>query len=231
MPPAPTADTDAQQLYTKTPGTEPIPGYVLLEPLGRGGFGEVWKCEAPGGLLKAVKFVTGNTGAVTDVSWRLDSNLLASSGEDGAVRLWESQNGGQVRAWTAHGGGAASVRFTHDGRLVSTGRDKVTKVWDGNGAQQRAFEAHADLGLKVTFTHDGKRVAAGDWTGEIRLWDVADGRLVPGQELPLGAFYSVAISPDGKLLAVGCGPRGRQFSEVSSYILKMPDGSPSQASK
>jgi serine/threonine protein kinase len=53
-------DRPAVAPYSKTPGTEPIPGYVLLEPLGRGGFGEVWKCEAPGGLHKAVKFVAGS---------------------------------------------------------------------------------------------------------------------------------------------------------------------------
>jgi serine/threonine protein kinase len=38
---------------------EPIPGYLLRERIGAGGYGEVWLADAPGGLTKAVKIVYG----------------------------------------------------------------------------------------------------------------------------------------------------------------------------
>src|SRR5436305_11823939 len=56
---------------------EPIPGYRLIEPLGSGGFGEVWKCEAPGGLFKAIKFVFGNLNSLDVEGARAEQELQA----------------------------------------------------------------------------------------------------------------------------------------------------------
>ena len=119
----------------------------------------------------------GHTAAVTEVSWRADSNLLASGSEDSTIRLWEMENGTQIKAWGAHGGGVEAVKFARDGRITSCGRDLVTRIWDQNGAQQRIFKAFPDIALRTTFTHDANRVVAGDWTGSIRVWNAADGKL------------------------------------------------------
>src|SRR5713226_9252150 len=61
--------------YLREADSEPIPGYRLIEPLGSGGFGEVWKCEAPGGLFKAIKFVYGNLNSLDVEGARAEQEL------------------------------------------------------------------------------------------------------------------------------------------------------------
>jgi hypothetical protein len=63
--------------FVRQPNAEPIPGYRIIEPLGTGGFGEVWKCEAPGGLFKAIKFVYGNLNSLDGDGFRAEQELSA----------------------------------------------------------------------------------------------------------------------------------------------------------
>lgn len=63
--------------WLREPNAEPIPGYRLIEPLGSGGFGEVWKCEAPGGIFKAIKFVYGNINSLDCDGARAEQELRA----------------------------------------------------------------------------------------------------------------------------------------------------------
>ncbi len=151
------------------------PDGVLLASGDRNSGLYVWEAQTGREFFE----LRNHTLAITDVAWRLDSNVLASTSEDGTIRLWEMENGGNIKGWGAHGGGTESVRFAKDGRLLSTGRDRIVRLWDQNGGKLRDFEALADLGLRAVFTHDDASVASGDWAGQIRINRAADGvRLV-----------------------------------------------------
>lgn len=118
----------------------------------------------------------GHSALISGLTWRLDSNVLGSASEDGTIRLWNMIDGGQIKNWNAHGGGALDVNFAKDGRLVSTGRDRVTKLWDQEGSALQQFEAFGDLGLQAVATFDDAAIVAGDWAGDVRIWAGADGR-------------------------------------------------------
>ena len=179
------------------------PDGVLLATGDRAGGMFVW--EAHTGRLYST--LNGHKGPINDISWRSDSNLVASCSEDQSIRLWEMENGRNIKTWNAHSAGTASVDFARDGRLVSCGRDKVTKLWDQNGKQLIAFSAFSDLALRTAICNETNRVIAGDWTGEVRVWNVADGKV-------LGTLSANPVGLDEKQKQAGATLAERQAAQV-----------------
>src|SRR4051812_32150706 len=52
---------------------------------------------------------------VTALAYAPDGNVLASSGRDGAIRLWETTSGKQLRELRGHKGEVRSIAFAPDG--------------------------------------------------------------------------------------------------------------------
>ena len=120
----------------------------------------------------------GHTAAITDLSWRADANVLPVPARTLPSGSGKWKTAARCGTGAPHGGGVEGLQFSRDGRIASCGRDQVTRTWDGNGGQQRVFDAFPDIALRAVFTHDGSRVIAGDWTGQIRVWSAADGKLL-----------------------------------------------------
>jgi len=148
------------------------PDGVIFATGGRGGDLYVWEA-ATGYEFYSLK---GHTSAITGLSWRADGNVLASCSEDGEVILWEMTAGNQIKKWTAHPGGVLSIAYSQSGNLATVGRDKKVKVWQGDGKELRSIDASTDIILSVALSDDGKRVFTGDWTGQIKAWEVESGK-------------------------------------------------------
>ena len=153
--------------------TEFSPDGKFLATADRAGGLIVWEATT----AREYQVFEGHKSCITQISWRADSKVFATGAEEGNIRIWNPEKVKPVRNF-AHGGGVTSLQMTSDGGLVSGGRDRRVKRWDGNGKQQTAYEPAADMITQVTMTNDRTRVFAGDWTGAVRIFETDNAKHV-----------------------------------------------------
>jgi WD40 repeat protein len=150
------------------------PDGILLATADRNGGLYVWEAKTGNPFYSLV----GHKQEITSLSWRADGNVLLSASEEGAVRTWEMINGKQVKTWNAHSGGTLSAHFAQNGNMVTAGRDKSVKFWDGNGKALQTIKGFSDIVMEARLSHDGSKIIAGDWTGKVGIWNSTDGKSI-----------------------------------------------------
>jgi WD40 repeat protein len=146
------------------------PDGVLIASADRSNGLVVWEAESGKLYLDLI----GHKNEIRSLAWRPDSLALASGSLDGTIKLWDMNAGKLIKSWDAHAGGVFGLASCNDGTFVSTGKDKKVKLWKSSGDPAGEMPAMPDAGLEVAVTADAKEVAAGDWEGNVKLWEKAN---------------------------------------------------------
>jgi WD40 repeat protein len=121
----------------------------------------------------------GHAQPVYTISFAPDGKTVATGGEDNRIRLWNPDSDGKQVREIGYGGIVFQLRFTPDGQtLAACCSDKIVYVSKANGSQMKKLSGHKDWVYSLAISHDGKTLASGSWDGEVRLWNLADGKFI-----------------------------------------------------
>ncbi len=153
--------------------------------------------------------VDAHRGSVQSVAF--GDGVLVSGGADGKVVVRDLV-GAPIRVLpgtgpTASGDGTRSapwieqVTFDARGERFASAAGRVVRIWTKEGEPLLESEPHASTVTAIAFGGKGDQLASACYGG-VHLWDVA--RRKQARHLPFkGSLLSLALSPDGKVVACG----------------------------
>jgi WD40 repeat protein len=136
------------------------------------------------------------------VAFSPDGKTVALASGNGPIKLWDVETL-QVKTLKGHPNNVSAVAFVAGDRLVSGAFDKSIKIWDlaaGNEVKTISLPNHV---IQMACSADGRLAALLLYNADVaKLWDLETGKESP-KKLPADTKATgVALSPDGKTLAL-----------------------------
>jgi WD40 repeat protein len=146
----------------------------------------------------------GHPGGVIDLAFISGGSLLATTGEDARVRVWEVDRGGEI--WDQGLIEPITLAVSPDGSLVgATSAFGFVKIWDAATGREvalllpRSQTAATDL----VFSDDGTRLAVSLSDGRAWIYDTSTWEPSLVLEAHPDSTWTVALDPTGRLLITG----------------------------
>lgn len=165
-------------------------------------------------------------GDVRSMALSADGSIVATGGDDGFARIWDTGNL-QKLGEIPHAYDVRAVALSANGEWLATGGLSVSDLgWIVRTFRLPGLEAghyffHGPVTAEVMgFSGDGRRVATGDVEGFARVWSTVSGRqLRKIKSSSTNLFIALALNRDGGLLATSAG------LELIVRLLEIPSGS------
>merc|ERR1719476_979455 len=112
--------------------------------------------------------------AVIGVAFSKDSDLLATGGQDGQLKVWRVATGQCVRRYEkAHGEGITFITWSKDSSHILTASFDFTARAHGvkSGKTLKEFRGHTSYVNSAVYTHDGSKVITASSDGYVIVWD------------------------------------------------------------
>jgi WD40 repeat protein len=133
----------------------------------------IWDVSPSGG--GEVLTIAAHEGKAHDAIYDPAGKRIASTGEDGGLRVWDAATGELLHSLPAQRDWVHFPAFSPDGKsLAAANQGGDLTIWDVNSGREITTMINDGPALTaVTFSPDGSRLAAGGLGGKAHIWDVA----------------------------------------------------------